>query len=195
MQTTTEQGTLRITTFGNRTIMVVDCTNAGKRGKVCLELTIQTWAAGQVENGQLFCDLVHNMSLKLEDLKTWDDAMRFQSLAQALRSDSRNVQICTHEHKGIRVAPLGFQAVSVGNDNYSAGVSYEDFSASDKVDQANCPKWISTSKQRKADFAKVYAFVRNNQASLNAPEVTFHAFIKMVSEATGVSGHYYCAMD
>ena len=190
MKNVKEQGQLRITTYGNSSIVITNCEHAGKRGKDCDGVSISLWAKNI---GQLFCDVVHNMDLKLENLINWEEAKKFVRLAKELKNSENKIEVYFTSEKSIRVAPLGFEKIVVGNDKFCAEVAYENFSASDLEDQANYPRWISTSKQRKADFKKVYNFVKENQEKLNAPEITFQKFISIVSDATGVYGHQYCA--
>lgn len=189
---TLTQGTLRVTHFaGGYQVTILNCENAGKRGKVCEKITVAIGPTLNWNNrGQLFCDLLHNLSIKVDQITSWEDALAFAEEAKIM-----GYELHTWQEKAIRVAPLGFEEVTVGNDNYGAGAGFEDFSARCKRDKNNEPTWISTSDQKKADFKKVYDFMRKNKEMLSAPEITFHKFISLVKDHTGVYGHSYCAMD
>jgi len=204
MKNQTEQGTIRITKWDNTSIRIVDCEFAGKRGKVCQSITIQISAnsAGNYQHqGQAFCDIENNMKSKLwgafplSGVNSFKDALNFAELAECQDLENAFVRIYMSEEKAVRVQPLGFEEITVSNDNFAGTFEYESFCVSDLVDRANEPRWIDCHRTAKASFKKVYAFVKENQEMLTRPEVTFSQFINMVSEATGVRGHQYCAMD
>lgn len=188
MKSTTEQGTVRISKCNGDTFRIVDIEFAGRRGKVCRSVTVQAHCGF---NSQTPCDVEHNMAIKLTDVKDFETALEFAELAKQFTG----VFIHPYEEKSIRVQPAGFQDITLNNDKYSVTVGFEDFCAADLTDHCNDPRWISTSKQKKADYKKVYNFVKNNQEMLIHPEMTMGQFTRLVGEQTGVHGHRYCAVD
>ncbi len=189
---TVTQGTLRVTSYaGGYQVTILNCENAGKRGKVCERMTIAIGPTMDWSNrAQLFCDLQHNLLVKADEITSWQEAMFYATCAK-----DQGYEIHHWEEKAIRVAPLGFKDICVENDNYSAGAGFEDFTARCKRDMNNEPTWISTSDQKKSDFKKVYDFMKDNKKMLCSPEITLSKFTTLIKEHTGVYGHYYCAMD
>lgn len=108
---TTIKGSVKITTYNNTTIRLLDLTNAGLRGKECIELTIYISSVGR-EGASLFTDIKHNMDSKsegrypLEKVTDWQSASMFYEIAEALYSDNPDVQFYTRTTKAIRVFPV-----------------------------------------------------------------------------------------
>ncbi len=190
--TTTIQGTLRVTHFsGGHQVTILNCEHAGKRGKICERISVSVGPTMDWSNrAQLICDLLYNLPIQVKSLKCWADALAFAEHAKSL-----GYEIYNWEEKAIRVAPLDFEKIILGNDKFGASCDYESFGASCRVDRNNEPTWISTSNQKKSDFKKVYDFMKKNKEMLSAPDITLSKFMSLVKEHTGVYGHYYCAMD
>lgn len=95
---------LKVSTWNNSSITFLDLTNAGKAGKECDRLTIQT----NSNDPQVYCDIVHNMNsatngqLSLEDIETMEQAFLFADMAEALH----NASIFISREKAIRVFPV-----------------------------------------------------------------------------------------
>lgn len=195
MSNITEQGNLRITTYGNRSIHIDNCELAGKRGKNCEQVSIQVWDRNlSGNNGQLFCDLVHNLEMKLEELTTWEQVIQYTEHAKALRSDANEVQIHFSTEKAIRVAPVGFKKISIITENFSFNCDWESFCASDLTDRANDPRWISSHRTKKADYKKLYTWAQANIERIKTIE-SMSKLTTAIQDEVGVSGHYYCAVD
>lgn len=122
MRDINEQGSLRITTHGRDTVSIVNCANAGKRGKVCETITIRVYS--EKYNSQAFLDLTHNLPMKLEDLKNYEQALQFVELAKNPTFKTGRFEVYFGSEKGVRVAPIGFETVQVGNANYNASASF-----------------------------------------------------------------------
>ena len=182
-----DQGNIRIQTWaGGATVRMVDCTNAGKRGKVCLELSIGI----NDRDPQKVCDIIYNLGIKLDQVSDWETAIKFAELAK----ETGYVGVAQYELKAIRVPPIGFKQVLLENENFYAVFDFENFSIADRRDQANCPRFIPSHNQKKADFKKAYAFAKSLEGKI--PEtLTFDQFTSMLCDEAGVRGHYYCAMD
>lgn len=185
-----EQGTVRIKKWlGGQTIHITDCAAAGKRGKVCRELSVSVIP---VHSQNQVCNIMYNLPIKLEDVYdyataiSWSDAVK-----DSLKED---VRIYEGELKSVRVPPLGFKPIEVENEYFWFSCDWETFTAADKTDQANCPRWISTESTPRASFKKIRGWVIANRSEVVAMR-SMHEFTAALKDATNARGHYYCAMD
>ena len=161
-----------------------DMTNAGKRGKRCADITIDSgcqytraWDAGN-----LHADLFNPPSA---------DAPERLILA-ALR---RGWKVSRDSARGIDVAPPSRNPVAIECDRWIAEFEWSRFSICDKLDRNNEPAIIPT-RTPATKISKAYEFAASEGGRVAILMCsTIHEIADLLQNETGVKTHYYCRMD
>jgi hypothetical protein len=189
-----DNGMLRIHRYES-TVVVTDLTNAGKRGKRCMEARL--WDTDMIRDPEVVSDMERILS-------TLADSPTYQAAANRLRGFVVSVEMFSsgtvgippkfdeRELRGVDVTPAGFAPVEVETDEFSLRSDYNDFVIRDHKDKNNLPTCIPAAKGGKEDVKAFYRWVRDNESRLRS--MTYRDVLRGM-DAAGIRYHDYCAMD
>jgi hypothetical protein len=163
-------------------LQLVDCANAGQRGQTCGEMVISDRSA---------CNVTWTCLARAAAwIRTWADVERIGSYLEAA-----GFSVTRRALKACRVVALGRGPVvlTATCGTWHGEIAADGFALYDESDQYNLPAWISTGKTGARACGRVYRYVREHQAELEA--LSFHEVMKAIGTPCRAPGHYYCRMD
>lgn len=188
-----DNGMLRIRR-SRGSVEVTDLTNAGKRGKRCMEARL--WDTDMIRDPEVERDL-ENLLAHLAEVPTYQAAVnRIRGFVTAVDMFHAEVGIAPkfdeRELRGVDVTPGGFAPIRIETQNFSLESDYNDFSVRSNTDKYNLPTCIPASKGGKGDIKVFYRWVTDNRAAI---ERMTYTELTQAMDAAGISYHSYCAMD
>lgn len=193
---TIELNNVRIHRFTDA-IKLTDLVNAGKRGKVCTEISAYGWGSDDADR------LLNSLSDALLECKTFEE-MRENVRGHVEGTSDFNMEV--RSHKGVRVAPSkgDFEPIIIENENVYVKVEWDSFIIRDKRDMNNEPRLRS---DKATDAKKLHKLISSNKSEFdNFTFQNFHTLFtnQYDNEKLYVAGkynkdfigfHFWCAMD
>ena len=188
-----DNGGLRIHRYSSA-VVVTDLTNAGKRGKKCMEARL--WDIDMIRDDEVERDLEKLLGT-LADSPTYQAAVyRIRGFITAAEMFGNVLGMTPkfdeRELRGVDVTPAGFAPIVIKTPNFDLESDYNDFTVRSNTDKYNLPTCIPASKGGKEDIKAFYRWVSDNRAAIE--RMSYDEVMRGMDQA-GIKSHQYCAMD
>lgn len=173
----------RVTLWGS-SIQITDLTNAGKRGKFCVQyrFNFHNMSKGIIDAEIFFLDAYYtNMDETIANLKN-----KFLESTEIFYL------------KGVDVSP-DLPSIELSTDKWYLYCRIDDrgsfdLTISDKTDSYNDPTIIFSHRNTKTEKAKVYKLISENQEYIKTLDRMGDVY-DFIHTSTGIYLHSYCAVD
>jgi hypothetical protein len=164
-------------------LKATDLTNAGKRGKKVLTLSISYNARD-----------IPVESLTLEMIMLAKRGSNFARMKQAFDEAQEvwSIPVDITQLRGVDVKPAGFAPVEIRGSYVSVEVGYRDFTVKDITDEINDPTCIPAASGGVKEIPAFFRWVKDNKERISTMK---YREVLSVLKDLGVKYHDYCAMD
>lgn len=189
---TLETDSWRVHRFANA-IKLTDLTNAGKRGKRCIQYSVIDNASRRDSPAmEDVVEAITHAAKREVSAQQMAFVIRGHMVSDDMFSKDPALQFEEDTLRGVDVMPGGFVELKLDLRYVYIEAGYDSFIIRDKVDENNLPTCTSTTQGGKKSIPMFYRWVEDNLRSIKG--MKYHDIVSELSRL-GIQYHSYCAMD